>query len=276
MNERDSKLSSIEEELLFFPHGRGIPATSVIHSRLHDLYPNFGLDVCNVVKLTFNKCLNFTDNTLENETSTGDCVVSSNSTLSTSGQTRRKSSNSKLFNFIHRIRNNSSYIYYLVVAKSIGYPEKVLNLYRLNVKTKVKNPHRQSLGSYLPMGFNRQRRVSRSHNSDERSHSYAAGDGTPRRGSSTIQRTSFASMSASSSTDNVFVGKKNKEDPDKLYNVMEFVSMYPTKLILQQSDSRNKSKTKKDMSQSLKVTLNQEQYKFRNKHDLSSILKAIS
>lgn len=105
-----STSSSLEDELLLFPHGT-VPAISVIHSRLRDLYPSFGLDVCNVVKLTFNK------------------TVSPASPQHTN----------RFLNFITRLKKNSDYIYYLVVAKAIGYPTKFLNLYRLNVKEKLKS-----------------------------------------------------------------------------------------------------------------------------------------
>jgi len=103
--------SSLEDELLLFPHGT-VPAVSVIHSRLRDLYPSFGLDVCNVVKLTFSKCIS---------------------------PASPQNSNNRFFNFLTRFKKNSDFIYYLVVAKSIGYNKKVLNLYRLNVKEKLKS-----------------------------------------------------------------------------------------------------------------------------------------
>lgn len=103
--------SSLEDELLLFPHGT-VPAVSVIHSRLRDLYPSFGLDVCNVVKLTFSKCIS---------------------------PASPQNSNNRFFNFLTRFKKNSDFIYYLVVAKSIGYNKKILNLYRLNVKEKLKS-----------------------------------------------------------------------------------------------------------------------------------------
>lgn len=105
-----STSSSLEDELLLFPHGT-VPAISVIHSRLRDLYPSFGLDVCNVVKLTFSKCISPASPTNSN----------------------------RFLNFFTRYKKNSDFIYYLVVAKSIGYNKKVLNLYRLNVKEKLKS-----------------------------------------------------------------------------------------------------------------------------------------
>jgi len=106
--------SSLEDELLLFPHG-SVPTTSVIYSRLHDLYPAFGLDVCKVVKLSYFKC------------------------TKTKSAAPLTAATQKLINFFNKIRKNSGFVYYLVVAKSIGYPDKVINLYRLNLRHKLKS-----------------------------------------------------------------------------------------------------------------------------------------
>jgi len=111
--------SSLQDELLLFPHG-SVPTTSVIYSRLHDLYPAFGLDVCKVVRLSF---------------------IRSNpaAVRASSAGAAALAASKKLFNFVDRIRQNSGYVYFLVVAKSMGYPEKFVNLYRLDLRRKVKS-----------------------------------------------------------------------------------------------------------------------------------------
>jgi len=99
--------SLVPDNSVIFPHGL-VPSTDCIRSRLHDFLPRFGLDVKNVVKLSFKRNLN--------------------------------ESLSKFSQLWRKWKNNSTYVYYLVSIKVSGKRGTILSLYRLNIKAKLKMP----------------------------------------------------------------------------------------------------------------------------------------
>lgn len=187
--------SLVPDNSVIFPHGL-IPSTDCIRSRLHDLLPRFGLDVKNVVKLSFKRNLN--------------------------------EPLSKLSQLWRKWKNNSTYVYYLVSIKVSGKRGTILSLYRMNIKAKLIMPENDG-NDYLPNSPSLTRQLSSKRIARMRSNSTGSFNGDIT-GVASIKNALKPTLSVISDDSDTFSSKsfrKNKSttsanDENKLWCCLEF------------------------------------------------------